>query len=125
MRNDFPDRKDLWVGHETMYQPINLQTNGGLKREVTAFTRISPHYSISPTPSWRAPTPLHGHISFWGQAEALDRPIPGTRKSFDRAHPRDSQASASHTGLGSRRKLAARKQVSLDAGIDFSFADSH
>lgn len=47
MRNVFPDRKDLWVRHETVYKPINLQTNGDLNRSGSSYSH-KPDYSISP-----------------------------------------------------------------------------
>ena len=34
-RRDFPDRPELWVSHETIYQAVYLQARGSLREELT------------------------------------------------------------------------------------------
>jgi transposase, IS30 family len=39
LKLDFPDRPEMWVCAETIYQSLYVQARGGLKRELTAYLR--------------------------------------------------------------------------------------
>jgi len=39
LRADFPDRPEMWVSHETLYQAIYVQGRGELRRELTRCLR--------------------------------------------------------------------------------------
>jgi IS30 family transposase len=39
LRRDFPDRPEMWVSHETIYQELYVQTRGELRRELTRCLR--------------------------------------------------------------------------------------
>lgn len=39
LRQDFPDRPEMWVSHETIYQSIYVQSRGALRRELSACLR--------------------------------------------------------------------------------------
>ena len=39
LREDFPDRPEMWVSHETIYQSIYVQGRGALKRELAKCLR--------------------------------------------------------------------------------------
>jgi IS30 family transposase len=79
LRRSFPDRPELWVSHETIYQSLYVQTRGALRKELTAHLRRRRTY--------RRP---RGHSTFNGQGqlrgvlniserppEANDRAVPG------------------------------------------------
>jgi IS30 family transposase len=80
LRSDFPDRPEMWVSHETIYQALYVQGRGELRRELTRCLRTGralrkPH---------RIPGELRGKRSIPDTimisarpAEANDRAIPG------------------------------------------------
>src|SRR5438445_1094914 len=39
LRQEFPDRPEMWVSHETIYQSLYVQGRGALRRELTACLR--------------------------------------------------------------------------------------
>lgn len=39
LRVEYPDRPEMWVSHETIYQSLYVQGRGGLKRELTKHLR--------------------------------------------------------------------------------------
>lgn len=39
LRREFPDRQEMWVSAETIYQSLNVESRGALKRELTACLR--------------------------------------------------------------------------------------
>jgi IS30 family transposase len=39
LRRSFPDRPELWVSHETIYQSLYVQARGALRKELTAYLR--------------------------------------------------------------------------------------
>jgi IS30 family transposase len=39
LRAEFPDRAEMWVSHETIYQSLYVQSRGALRRELTACLR--------------------------------------------------------------------------------------
>ncbi len=39
LKTDFPDRPEMWVSTETIYQSLFVQARGGLKRELTRYLR--------------------------------------------------------------------------------------
>jgi IS30 family transposase len=39
LRRSFPDRPELWVSHETIYQSLYVQARGALRKELTAHLR--------------------------------------------------------------------------------------
>jgi IS30 family transposase len=39
LRRDFPDRPEMWVSHETIYQSIYVQSRGALRRELATCLR--------------------------------------------------------------------------------------
>jgi IS30 family transposase len=79
LRSSFPDRPELWVSHETIYQSLYVQARGALRKELTAYLR---RRQTSRKP--------RGHSTYNGQgqlrgvlniserpAEAEDRAVPG------------------------------------------------
>jgi IS30 family transposase len=79
LRRSFPDRAELWVSHETIYQSLYVQARGALRKELTAYLRRR-HTNRKP----------RGHSTYNGQgqlrgvlniserpAEATDRAVPG------------------------------------------------
>jgi IS30 family transposase len=79
LRSSFPDRPELWVSHETIYQSLYVQARGALRKELTAYLR---RRQTSRKP--------RGHSTYNGQgqlrgvlniserpAEADDRAVPG------------------------------------------------
>ena len=79
LKRSFPDRPELWVSHETIYQALYVQARGALRRELTAHLRRR-HVSRRP----------RGHSTYNGQGqlrgvlhiserppEADDRAVPG------------------------------------------------
>jgi IS30 family transposase len=39
LHRSFPDRPELWVSHETIYQTLYVQARGALRKELTAYLR--------------------------------------------------------------------------------------
>jgi IS30 family transposase len=39
LKREFPDRPEMWVSHETIYQSLYVQSRGALRRELTACLR--------------------------------------------------------------------------------------
>jgi IS30 family transposase len=79
LRRSFPDRPELWVSHETIYQSLYVQARGALRKELIAHLRRRQTY--------RRP---RGHSTYNGQGqlrgvlhirerppEADDRAVPG------------------------------------------------
>jgi IS30 family transposase len=79
LRRSFPDRPELWVSHETIYQSLYVQARGALRKELTAHLRRRRSY--------RRP---RGHSTYNGQGQlrgtlniserppqATDRAVPG------------------------------------------------
>jgi IS30 family transposase len=79
LRHSFPDRPELWVSAETIYQSLYVQARGALRKELTAHLR-RPRNKRRP----------RGHSTFNGQGqlrgvvnisqrppEANDRAVPG------------------------------------------------
>jgi transposase, IS30 family len=77
LRNEFPDRPEMWVSHETIYKSIYIQGRGELRRELARCLR-----------SGRAPRRPQGRIERRGRipnmvnisdrpAEVEDRAVPG------------------------------------------------
>jgi IS30 family transposase len=79
LRRDFPQRSELHVSHEAIYQALYLQGRGGLRRELTAAlrtgrTRRQPHR----TNGQRRPRFTEPMIMISERpAEADDRAVPG------------------------------------------------
>jgi transposase, IS30 family len=79
LRHSFPDRPELWVSHETIYQSLYVQARGALRKELTAHLRRR-----------RTSRRPRGHSTYNGQGqlrgtlniserppEADDRAVPG------------------------------------------------
>jgi IS30 family transposase len=80
LRSDFPDRPEMWVSHETIYQALYVQGRGELRRELTRCLRTG-RALRKPR---RIPGELRGKRSIPDTimisarpAEANDRAIPG------------------------------------------------
>ncbi|MFW5899553.1 MAG: IS30 family transposase [Jiangellaceae bacterium] len=80
LRRLFPDRPEMWVSHETIYQAIYLQARGGLKRELqralrSGRTRRRPQRPATPRRqsrrSWAVPRIAER------PPEVADRAVPG------------------------------------------------
>jgi IS30 family transposase len=83
LRRDFPDRPEMWVSHETIYQAIYLQSRGHLRAELTRQValrtgraqRSRQRTTVGAVRS-RRPWAADWHIST-RPAEADDRAVPG------------------------------------------------
>jgi IS30 family transposase len=78
LRREFPDRPEMWVSHETIYQSLYVQSRGALRRELTACLRTG---RAIRRPKQRADE-RRGHIPNMimisdRPAEAADRAVPG------------------------------------------------
>jgi transposase, IS30 family len=85
LRRDFPDRPEMWVSHETIYQAIYLQARGSLRELVDDHLRISRRARRSRSrAAVAARSAIRGkpwvteqvHISA-RPAEVADRAVPG------------------------------------------------
>ena len=83
LRRDFPDRPEMWVSHETIYQAIYVQSRGNLRAELTRQTalrtgraRRRPQRERAGSVRSRRPWVANWHIST-RPAEASDRALPG------------------------------------------------
>jgi IS30 family transposase len=77
----FPDRPEMRVSHETIYQALYVQGRGGLRRELTACLRTGrairrPQARTRADKRRRSPIPEMVNISA-RPAEAADRAVPG------------------------------------------------
>jgi IS30 family transposase len=80
LREDFPDRPEMQVSHETIYQELYVQSRGELRRELTRCLRTGralrrPH-RLPDRRRRRTPIPAEIMISA-RPAEAADRAVPG------------------------------------------------
>jgi IS30 family transposase len=78
LRDEFPDRPEMWVSHETIYQSIYVQSRGALRRELASCLRTG---RAIRRPQRRA-TERRGRIPGMlmiseRPAEADDRAVPG------------------------------------------------
>lgn len=79
LRRDFPDRPEMHVTHETIYQALYVQARGGLRRELTQALRTGratrrPHRQPGQRqPRFTAPMVMISDRP----AEAADRAVPG------------------------------------------------
>jgi transposase, IS30 family len=83
LRRDFPERPEMWVSHETIYQAIYLQSRGHLRAELTrqvalrsGRARRSPQRQTVGAVRSRRPWAANWHISS-RPAEVADRAVPG------------------------------------------------
>ena len=71
LRRKFPDRPEMWVSHETIYQAIYLQTRGGLKRELERALRTGrTRRRRQPPPA----SPGQRSRRLWSQPRIAQRP---------------------------------------------------
>jgi IS30 family transposase len=82
LREDFPDRREMRVSHETIYQAIYLQARGNLRAELTRQValrsgRASRHRRAAAGAAVRSQRPWLGLNISARPAEANDRAIPG------------------------------------------------
>ena len=82
LRLDFPDRPELWVSHETIYQAIYVQSRGGLRQELTAQValrsgRVRRRPAAQAGGAVRSRRPWLGLNISQRPAEAADRAVPG------------------------------------------------
>ena len=82
LRQDFPDQRQMWVSHETIYQAIYLQARGNLRAELTRQValrsgRASRHRRPAAGAAIRSQRPWLGLNISARPAEATDRAIPG------------------------------------------------
>jgi IS30 family transposase len=79
LRRSFPDRPELWVSHETIYQSLYVQARGALRKELTAYLRRR-HTSRRPRgySTYNGQGRLRGVLNISERpAEAQDRAVPG------------------------------------------------
>lgn len=79
LRRDFPERNELHVSHETIYQALYVQGRGGLRRELTAALRTGRAVRRPRRqPGQRQPRFAHPMVMISERpAEADDRAVPG------------------------------------------------
>jgi len=81
-RREFPDRPELWVSHETIYQAIYLQARGSLREELADQVRLLRSGRSRRRPRTRGPATGNG-LAWIGlriaerPAEVADRAVPG------------------------------------------------
>jgi IS30 family transposase len=80
LRLQFPDRPEMWVSHETIYQELYVQGRGHLRRELSTCLRTGralrrPHRL--PDQRRRRPVPPPEIMISSRPAEATDRAVPG------------------------------------------------
>jgi transposase, IS30 family len=82
LKRSYPDREDMWVSHETIYQALYVQGKGSLRHELTVEKALrTGRTSRRP----RSKLPARGNRSWIGPqahistrpAEAADRAVPG------------------------------------------------
>jgi IS30 family transposase len=79
LRGQFPDRPEMWVSHETIYQSIYVQGRGALRRELAVCLRTGralrrPHRAVGA----RRPAKIPNMVMISQRpAEAADRAVPG------------------------------------------------
>lgn len=82
LRERFPDRPEMWVSHETIYQSIYVQGRGGLRADLhrclrTGRARRVPN-ARSRAAAEKARTRINGVVSISERpAEVADRAVPG------------------------------------------------
>ncbi|MEU4165223.1 IS30 family transposase [Actinoplanes sp. NPDC026670] len=82
LRQDFPEQREMWVSHETIYQAIYLQARGNLRAELTRQValrsgRASRHRRPAAGAAIRSSRPWLGLNISQRPAEATARAIPG------------------------------------------------
>jgi transposase, IS30 family len=82
LRQDFPDRREMWVSHETIYQAIYLQARGNLRAELARQValrsgRASRRQRPAAGAAIRSNRPWLGLNISQRPAEATNRAIPG------------------------------------------------
>ena len=82
LRLDLPDRPELWVSHETIYQAIYVQSRGGLREELKDQValrsgRVRRRRAAQPAGPVRSGRPWLGLNVSQRPAEAQDRAVPG------------------------------------------------
>jgi IS30 family transposase len=82
LRQDFPDQREMWVSHETIYQAIYLQARGNLRAELARQDalrsgRASRHRRPAAGAAIRSSRPWLGLNISARPAEATDRAVPG------------------------------------------------
>jgi len=83
LRRCYPDREDMWVSHETIYQALYVQGKGALRHELTVTkatrtgrTARKPRSKLPPRRSNRSWIEPDNHITA-RPAQAQDRAVPG------------------------------------------------
>jgi IS30 family transposase len=83
LRRDFPDRPEMWVSHETIYQALYLQSRGNLRAELTRQVALRsgrasrrPQRQAAGAARSRRPWAEGLHLST-RPPEAIDRAVPG------------------------------------------------
>jgi transposase, IS30 family len=79
LRAEFPDRPEMRVSHETIYQSLFIQARGQFRKELTAYLRSGrSKRQPRPDPDSVRPRRIVGMISISQRpAEADDRAVPG------------------------------------------------
>jgi transposase, IS30 family len=83
LRLEFPDRPEMWVSHETIYQAVYYQARGGMRDELARQVRLRsgraarrPQSRLATAGRGAKPWTREFHIST-RPAEAADRAVPG------------------------------------------------
>ena len=79
LRRSYPDRPEMWVSHETIYQELYVQSRGGLRRELVSALRTGralrrPRRVTDQRGERRIPNMV---MISQRPAEAADRAVPG------------------------------------------------
>ena len=53
LRRSFPDRPELWVSHETIYQSLYVQVRGALRKELTPWDLLFRALRSASSTRWR------------------------------------------------------------------------
>ena len=78
LRVEFPDRPEMWVSTETIYQSLYVQSRGALRRELTACLRTGRAMRRPSRKAGQAKNRIPDMINISERpAEAADRAVPG------------------------------------------------
>lgn len=78
LRREFPDREEMWVSSETIYQSLYVQSRGALKQELTRYLRTGRGLRHPSRKAGQRKNRIPDMVNIADRpAEAADRAVPG------------------------------------------------